>query len=94
MLLFLSFSDQCGHDSIHRNDSNDDRKDPGTVESESLGHFQAFSCISFCCELIPAPAIAMGAEEYECQASKREDDVGYKEILSIEDGGSCSKRLY
>ena len=51
--------------SLHENKQEYDGKYPGKIEAEELGELQAGSRVGFSYEPVPAPSIAVAAEQHE-----------------------------
>ena len=58
-----------------------------------FGEANALAGVNLFDELIPAPAIAGGAEGQEHQAAQRQDVVADKEVLQVQHAGAFAKRL-
>ena len=87
------FSGKHPIDSIYSHYQDDDGKDIRAIDSQPCWELESISYISFIDEVLPSPALLHCAEEYEGHASKRENQVGDKEVLKIKNTGSFAERL-
>ena len=66
---------------------------PGEIKTQRLGELQTGTGIRLCNELIPAPAVAMTAEQDEHKGTERQDIVADDEVLKVKHTASRAKRL-
>ena len=77
--------------SLHENEQEYHRKYPCKVESEELGELQTSTGIRFGDELVPAPAIAMTAEEHEHEGTEGQDIIADNKVLKVKDASTRAK---
>ena len=77
---------------LYEQEDYDQGYDECYVGSYPFGEFRAFSCICLGKEVIPAPSVTCGTEEYIYETSKRQKVVAYDEVFQIKDRRSFSER--
>lgn len=78
---------------VKEDEEDNQRQDIGCIKAHPFGEANALAGVNLFDELIPAPAIAGGAEGQEYQAAKRQDIVADEKILQVQHAGAFAKRL-
>lgn len=66
----------------NQNDAHDHGQHVGHVRPQPFGDFQPFALVGFGEEILPAPAVAGGAENDEQQTAQGQQQVADQKILS------------
>ena len=78
---------------VKEDEEDNQRQDIGCIKAHPFGEANALAGVNLFDELIPAPAIAGGAEGQEHQAAQRQDVVADEKILQVQHAGAFAKRL-
>ena len=71
--------------SLYEQEDHNQRYNESYVGSYPFREFGSFSCICLGKEVIPAPSVACGTEEYIYKASERQEVVAYDKVFQIKD---------
>ena len=89
---FYLLEEQCII-AVEEDEEDNQRQDIGCIKAHPFREGNALAGVNLFDELIPAPAVAGGAEGQEHQTAERQDIVADEEVLQVQHAGAFAQRL-